>query len=288
MAVEMRSQRGAIGTSWLAAQVRERIEQALGPRARAKGKQAARRGAVHWMDVQFGRVEASVTAEPTEPGAASLGQVNSQPTGCGSAAAKTTGMGAAHPSLTIGPWHRGDAEALGTIMRSDPSTLMALLDGTYGPELEARLERESLGLLPGSNAYVSFDCSCTSLDVCPHVYALAYCFVERIDEAPADYLRTLGLDVEQLNAGADGGSNEDSAGVGLEESPSAPTMESETPGGGELGSSRFDPLALDPTLLHAMMSDDAASVLTAFYASAPPPHIDPSFSAPDRKDSSHD
>lgn len=233
MSIHLRSQRGAIGVSWLATRVREEFEKALGPAGRAKGKQAARGGSVQWLDIHLGRAEAQVRPGP------------------------------AHTEITIGPWHAGDVEVLSRLVAAEPSLLLTLMDGSFGAEQEARLEGEGVGLLPGANGYVSFDCSCSTFAVCPHVYAVAYCVVERVDEQPADYLRLLGIDPDTLGQTARDGVQAPSA--------THPT-------------SSFTPSTLDPTILHDLISDDAARVFTEFYSAAP--HTPPA--NPMRKDPAHD
>lgn len=275
MTVTLTSQRGQIGSSWLAVTVRDSFEQALGPQGRAKGKQSARNGSVHWFDVLEGRAEASVSPGPGAP------------------------------MLTVGPWHVGDAELLTELVKRHPEVLVSFLAGEHSEEGEKLLRAHGLGFVPGTNAYVSFDCTCGFGGVCSHIYALAYCVVERIDEQPGDYLRLLGLDLDTLAAAAHGTSaqvsqgtvgetsltaarpdNAAASGAATVATPPQSTAASAPPGAGQEKMSRFEPSRLTPHVLHAMMSDDVAGVFAAFYGTDL--SATPNSSPIPRKDMLHD
>ncbi|MDO5645968.1 MAG: hypothetical protein Q4G21_09840 [Dermabacter sp.] len=288
MGIQMRSLRGQIGTTWLARELGRRSEMALGTRGRALGKKLARAGAVEWIDIEPGRVRASVTGAD-----ASI----------------------AHPELTLGPWRAGDLDAFHAEAARDPRALMAVLAGTYADDHEQQLSALGLGLLPGGNAELSFACTCLAWPaVCEHVFAVLYVLIEHVDAAPADYLTLLGIDIEGISLVPGPGSpghdpaREGGGGRGAErpgagdreptpESDREPASEGETEdapredgngdadGAGDGGSddapetagldrapaTRFSPGRLDSRVLTDMLSDDVAHVFAAFYAAAPAP-----------------
>lgn len=292
MGVQMRSLRGQIGTTWLARELGRRAEMALGTRGRALGKKLARAGAVEWIDIEPGRVRASVTGAD-----ASI----------------------AHPELTLGPWRAGDLDAFHAEAARDPRALMAVLAGTYADDHEQQLSALGLGLVPGGNAELSFACTCLAWPaVCEHVFAVLYVLIEHVDAAPADYLTLLGIDIEGISLVSGPGSpghdpaREGGGGRGAErpgegdrepapESDREPASEGETEdalpgesagagaGDGDVNSdegsdnapetagldrapaTRFSPGRLDSRVLTDMLSDDVAHVFAAFYAAAPAP-----------------
>ncbi|MDN5821382.1 MAG: hypothetical protein L0H39_07835, partial [Brachybacterium sp.] len=60
MSIELRSRRGAVGTSWHAVALRDGAERLLGQARVGRGKADARAGRVQWLDVDAGAARGDV------------------------------------------------------------------------------------------------------------------------------------------------------------------------------------------------------------------------------------
>lgn len=272
MAIELKSQRGQIGVTFLGRELGRRVETLFGSRGRATGKRAARDGAVAWIDVRPGVVSASVD-DPI-------------------ATAVTA-------EISFRVFRADEQEAFRERCAQQPDLLLSVLDGSFDADREQWLLADELSLLPSSLEDVSFDCTCgLGLSVCPHVYALVYVLVEHVDAAPADLLVLRGMSVEQLHSApegeaaggeaADAGAFAGGAPVGeaATDAPLPPRDKSteiqrsqsvtrattlgevsDDTGAAVAGSARFIPAQLDADILLEMVSDQTRDLFVEFYRS---------------------
>lgn len=266
MAIEMRSQRGQIGRSWVAREFGRRMEMLLGSRGKAIGKRLARAGTVQWVDVRPG----SVTASMDDPQ-----------------------FGIVEPRLDLHVFTGGDRDLVERMIAQDPSFVLTLLDGTYGADRESELLRHDLGLLPSSHTDITWDCACPAgMSVCPHVYALVYVLMEHLDDAPGDLLLMRGIDLEDLRGpegdgdavpGDSGGAEpapssgsdsaagaEDGAERATEAASIDPQADEEPAGQAQAQDQdqrkRFNPALVDASVLSEMVGDQVQGVFARFYA----------------------
>lgn len=252
MSIKLKSQRGSIGSSFLANQFRDYAEKTLGPSTRAAGKRLARAGAIEWLDVSPGVVNSALTFD---------GEVF-------------------EPQLSLGPWRGSDIEALREFLAKVPSVLTEFVAGAHNANNEALLSQHYVPLLPGDLATLSFACTCLAWPrVCEHIYALLYAVVELFDEQPEQYLHLLGIEIEGLlssdlvaeetsKLGADAVQDTEIDSVTEQERPKAGELETS----GANPAARFSPAKLNFAQLATQLDDELgpqiAQVLGAFYAAA--------------------
>lgn len=237
MSITLRSRRGAIGSSWWAVALRGALEAILGVGRASGGKADARSGKVQWIDLDTGVVRGAVL----------------------------DARGDVHEArLDLPAFAAADHEAFLRIARARPELPARFSAGEYPEEFERELARAELSLLPRGAAELSHDCTCLDWPgPCRHVAALAYVLVEAVDEQPLQLLSLRGVDLAELVPAAAPPPEAEA-----EDAAAGTVTPDETPRRPESG--EVDPTKLDPAPLAAVVGEEAAALLAAFFAAADP------------------
>lgn len=245
MSIQLRSRRGAVGTSWQAVALREGAELLLGSSRAGRGRADARAGRVQWLDVDTGAARADVLDADGE---------------------------LYHARLELPPFAEGDRLAVQQIARAHPELPARLAAGEYPQQIERELAASEISLLPRDGMELGHDCSCLDWPgPCRHVSALLYVLVEAVDEQPLLLLTLRGLALEDLvapaapspAAGTDtadgpppGGDRAAAASddpAGADDAPDAPAPPA------------FDAARTDPARLAEVVGEEVAAVIHSFY-----------------------
>lgn len=252
MSVELRSRRGAVGTSPLAVALRGRLEAQMASAKATAGKRAARSGAVAWIDVTTGSARAEVRDELTGHGVVARWEV--------------------------APIPHGDREVLLRIAHAHPELPARLVAGELPDAVARELEAEEISLVPASDRELTHDCSCHDWPgPCTHLAALAYVLVEAVDASPLALLTLRGITLEDLAAPLRTSAPARVADPSTGSEPPVPGEPDDGGGSGEAPADdhdedapRFDPRRADAGLLLDALGPDVAAVLARFYGAAEP------------------
>ncbi|MDN5900280.1 MAG: SWIM zinc finger family protein, partial [Brachybacterium sp.] len=230
MSIELRSRRGAVGTSWHAVALRDGAERLLGPARVGRGKADARAGRVQWLDVDAGAARGDVLDADGERYQA---------------------------RLELPAFREGDRQAFIQVAQAHPELPARLAAGEYPQQIEEELAASVVSLLPRDASELSHDCSCLDWPgPCRHVSALLYVLVEAVDDRPLLLLTLRGLALEDLVApaipvdqepGTDTADGADGSAVAATAPPTA-----------------FDPARTDPARLAEVVGEEVAAVLHSF------------------------
>ncbi|MCS6711567.1 SWIM zinc finger family protein [Brachybacterium sp. EF45031] len=261
--IRLRAQRGAIGRTWWAVALRERLEAHLGPARATAGRRLARAGRVQWIDVAPQRARGGV-----------LGDDGSL----------------AEPEIDLRAFLPGDREVFVRIALSHPELPAALAGGDFPQAVEEELRANDVTLLPRETVTeeLSHNCSCPDWPgPCVHVAALAYVLVEAVEEHPLHLLTLRGLQLGDLVAPAptrgpapdhargarspDGADPAPVPSAGEADPAAAPSAD--MPAADPAPQTPQDRVAFDPALVETaalvpLIGERAAEALGAFYRTA--------------------
>ncbi|ASK66043.1 hypothetical protein CFK39_09715 [Brachybacterium avium] len=233
MSIELRSRRGAVGTSWHAVALRDGAERLLGQARVGRGKADARAGRVQWLDVDAGAARGDVLDADGE-----LYQAR----------------------LELPAFREDDRQAFIQVAQSHPELPARLAAGEYPQQIEQELAASLVSLLPRDASELSHDCSCLDWPgPCRHVSALLYVLVEAVDDHPLLLLTLRGLTLEDLVAPAAPSSREP-APLGADGADGT-----EDPAAAPAPPTAFDPARTDPARLVEVVGEEVAAVIHSFF-----------------------
>ncbi len=168
------SKRGRFGESWWARRWISVLEGFnLGARL-GRGKSYARRGQVVSIEIEPGKVEATVQGSRPKP---------------------------YRVSIAIAPLTRPAWKRLAVEFSSSPIHLAKLLAGEMPEDVEMLFERAKIPLFPTRMREIRTECSCPDWsNPCKHIAAVYYLLGEEFDRDPFLIFRLRGLDREDLSS----------------------------------------------------------------------------------------
>ena len=187
--IKAHSRRGAFGTTWWGRRWTETLDGFDVEGRIARGRAYARKGQVLAIDVEPGRVRASVQGSRPKPYAV---------------------------TIRLGVYDAGDWARAADVLSQRPFFAARLLADALPPELEAAFADAGVALFPQRDADLETDCSCPDWSSpCKHVAAVFCLLAEEFDRDPFLLFRLRGISREALLARVVGAPTEATAGPAL-------------------------------------------------------------------------